>query len=379
MKGHRIWAEINLRALRHNISVVRRAIGPHPKIMAVVKADAYGHGAIPVAWTAREAGCSVLGVGDSGEAIRLRECGLPGSLLILGAIIEEEIPEVVRHDISVTVHSTDLLPALNHEARRLGRFLRVHLKVDTGMGRLGVSPGNTLHVARAITAMSNLKLEGLSTHLASGADAGVSRGQLDLFKSAADELARNGIRPPLLHAANSPAVFTCPEAHLDMVRPGIALYGMDPGIFERLGLPLQPVLSLKTRIAYLKRSAQDVPLGYGGQYRTPRPTLIATCPAGYNDGYPYQLSHRAEVILRGRRVPVVGTVTMDYIMLDVGSVPEADVGDEVTLIGDGIRVEELARRIGTIPYELTCRLGRRVKRIPVNAELAPPALYRDVA
>jgi alanine racemase len=164
-----------------------------------------------------------------------------------------------------------------------------------------------------------------------------------------------------------------------MVRPGIALYGMDPGIFARLGIPLRPVLSLKTQIAYLKGVGADVPIGYEGRHRTTRPTRIATCPVGYNDGYPYQLSGRGEAMVRGRRVPVVGNVTMDYIMLDLGEVPEAEVGDEVTLIGDGIRVEELARRAGTIPYELTCRLGRRVGRVPANAEQPLPAAFRVVA
>jgi alanine racemase len=164
-----------------------------------------------------------------------------------------------------------------------------------------------------------------------------------------------------------------------MVRPGIALYGMDPGIFAKLGISLKPVLSLRSQIAYLKGVAADVPIGYDGRYRTPRPTRIATCPVGYNDGYPYQLSGRGEAVVRGRRVPVVGIVTMDYIMLDLVDVPEAEVGDEVTLIGDSVRVEELARKAGTIPYELTCRLGRRVGRVPANAEQPLPAAFRVVA
>ncbi len=379
MRGYRVWAEIDLSALRHNISVVRRATGPRTKILAVVKADAYGHGALPVAWTAADAGCEMIGVGDSTEALELREAGIPGDLLILGAIVEGEIPRVVQNDVSVTVHSADLLDLLDGEARRRDRALRVHLKVDTGMGRLGASPGRALEVARAVLERPNLRLEGLSTHFASASEPESVREQLDVFRSVVDELGRDGIHPPLLHAANSAGLFTCPEAQLDMVRPGIALYGMDPGPFRRLGLALRPVLALRTQIAFLKGAAEGVPIGYGGRYRPARPTRIATCPVGYNDGYPYALSNRSEAVLRGRRVPVVGTVTMDYLLLDVGSVPEADVGDEVTLIGEGIRAEDLARRAGTIPYEITCRLGRRVGRVAVNAETAIPASFRVVA
>jgi alanine racemase len=379
MKGYRVWAEIDLAALRHNLQVIRRAAGPRTRVLGVVKADAYGHGALPVAWTALDAGCEMLGVGDSGEALQLREAGIPGPLLILGAIVEEEIPRVVHYDISVTVHSADLLDLLDQEARRRGRVLRVHLKIDTGMARLGASPGRALDVARAILDRPNLQLDGLSTHFASAASAEAVREQLDLFRLAADELAADGIHPPLLHAANSVALFSCPESHLDMVRPGIALYGMDPGPFARLGLPLQPVLSLKTQVAYLKGVPDGTAVGYDGRHRTSRATRIATCPVGYNDGYPHSLSNRAEALVRGRRVPVVGSVTMDYIMLDVGEVPACAVGDEVTLIGPGLRAEEVARRAGTIPYELTCRLGRRVGRIATNAGQTLPAGLRVVA
>ncbi len=379
MKGYRVWAEIDLAALRHNLHVIRRAAGPRTRILGVVKADAYGHGALPVAWTALDAGCEILGVGDSNEAIQLREAGIPGPILILGAIVEEEIPKVVHYDVSVTVHSADLLGLLDEEARRRSRLLRVHLKVDTGMARLGCSPGRALDVARAVCDRPNLQLDGLSTHFASGSNADAVREQLDLFRSVADELAADGIHPPLLHAANSAALFTCPESHFDMVRPGIALYGMDPGPFARLGLPLQPVLSLKTQIAFLKGVPAGTPVGYDGRHRTARPTRIATCPAGYNDGYPHALSNRGEAVVRGRRAPVVGTVTMDYITLDVGDVPDCEVGDEVTLIGPGLRAEELARRAGTIPYELTCRLGRRVGRIATNAGQTLPAAFRVVA
>jgi len=379
MRGYRVWAEIDLAALRHNIAAVRRSLEPQTRILAVAKADAYGHGALPIAWTALESGCAMIGVGDSGDAVQLREGGISGPILILGAVVEEEIHKVVQYDISVTVHSSDLLTLLNQEAYRRNRRLRVHLKIDTGMARLGASPMRALDVARAVLACPNLILEGVSTHLAAASNPDAVREQLDLFRSTIDELNSDGIHPQILHAANSAGLFTCPESHFDMVRPGIALYGIDPGVFGRLGISLRPVLSLKTQIAYLKGVAADVAIGYDGRYRSSRPTRIATCPVGYNDGYPYQLSGRGEAVVRGKRVPVVGSVTMDYIMLDLGDAPEAEVGDEVTLIGEGIRVEELARKAGTIPYELTCRLGRRVGRVPANAELPLPAAFRVVA
>jgi alanine racemase len=379
MKGCRVWAEIDLASFRHNVALVRRSLEPGARVLAVLKADAYGHGALPVARAATQAGCAMIGVGDSTEALELREGGVPGPLLILGAIVEEEIPLVVRHDVAVTVHSADLLPLLDAEARRRQRPLRVHLKIDTGMGRLGVSPGRALDVARAVRQHPFLDLEGLSTHFARAADPDAVRAQLDLFRAAVEELAQDGIHPPLLHAANTTALFSCRESHFDMVRPGAALYGIDPGPLAGLGVSLRPVLSLKTQIAFLKGVGEGAPLGYEGRHVTARATRIATCPAGYNDGIPYSLSGRGEALVRGRRVPFVGTVTMDYVLLDVGEVPEAAVGDEVTLIGEGLRVEDVARRAGTLPYEIPCRLGRRVVRVPLGAEQPQSAPFRVVA
>src|SRR5688572_2516218 len=372
MRGHRVWAEIDLPALRRNIATVRREIGPSPRLMAVVKADAYGHGAVPVAWHALRSGCDALGVGDSAEALQLRDSGITGPILILGAIIEEEIPKVVEADVAVSVHSPDLLDLLDDEARRQHRLLRLHLKIDTGMGRLGASPSRAVEIAREIRSRRNLELEGLCTHLSSAfsANAAHTREQLDRFHEVVDSLGAIGIRPPVIHAANSAGMLTFPESRFDMVRTGITLYGMDPGLFRRLSLSLTPILSLRTRIAFLKGVPAGTPIGYEQTWRTARPTRIATCPVGYNDGYPRLLSNKAQAIVRGRKVPVVGTVTMDYVMLDVGDLEETAVGDEVTLIGrDGIeevRCDELASAIGTIPYEISCGLGRRVKRIYVD-------------
>jgi len=374
MRGQRAWAEIDLSALANNIRVVRGHLpGARTKILAVVKANAYGHGAVAVAMKALASGCHALGVGDSTEALELRESGITGPVLILGAIIEEEVARVVEYDVAVTVHSTDLLPLLEGEARRQHRVLRVHLKVDTGMGRLGASTKSAPEVARVILASPHLELEGLCTHLSSVAstDPSFTQEQLTRFRAVLGELEADGVRPRLIHVANSVGLFTFPNAHYDMVRPGISLYGMDPGLFARLKLPLLPVLALKTRIAFLKGVVAGSTIGYDQSYTPSRDTKIATCPIGYADGYPHRLTNRGTVLVRGRRCPVVGKVMMDYILVDVGELSEVGVGDEVTLIGrDGIeevRVEELAREVGTLPYEITCRLGERVKRIYVES------------
>ncbi len=369
MRGNRVWAEINLSAVRHNVGLLRQHLAEETKLLAVVKADAYGHGALPFAWTAIESGAEMLGVGDSNEAIELREGGITHPILILGAIFEEEIQRIVEYDISVTVHSSDLLPILEQEAERCGRPLRVHLKVDTGMGRLGATPRSAVGIAREILSRRHLILEGISTHLSStrSEESEWTRQQLQRFHWVIETLGKQGIRPPVIHAANSAATFTHPEARFDMVRSGVALYGIDRGVLANHRIQVQPVLSLKSRVVYLKGLPSGSDVGYDRKHRTQEATRIATCPVGYNDGYPHQLSNRSEVLVCGKRVPVVGTVTMDYLMIDVGNVPELKVGDEVTLIGtDGneeIRVEELARLIPTIPHEITCGLGKRVRRI----------------
>lgn len=383
MRGHRVWAEIDLSQLRRNIAAVRAETGPSVRLMAVVKADAYGHGAVPVATRAVRAGCDALGVGDSTEALELREKGITEPILILGAIVEEEIPRVVEYDIAVSVSSADLLDLLDREARRQHRLLRVHLDVDTGMGRLGASPGRALEIARGIAARRHLDFEGLCTHLASvgSANGAYTREQLDRFHEVRAEIEEAGLRPRIVHVANSVGLFMFREAHFGMVRAGISLYGLDPGLFSKLKLPLAPILSLKTRIAFLKTVPAGSYIGYDQSFRCERITRVATCPVGYSDGYPRPLTNRAQALVRGRRVPVIGTVTMDYIMLDVTELSEVAPDDEVTLAGrDGleeIRIEELARTLGTIPYELTCGLGRRVRRVYVESDQAASAPALD--
>ncbi len=377
--SHRVRAEIDLSAIRHNLGVIRRFVGPGPRMLAVVKANAYGLGATTVARTAYTCGCSALGVNDAEEALELRESGVAGSILVMGATFASDVAALLAADVTITVHSDELLNLIDTTARRQNKVARVHLKVDTGMTRLGAPADQALEVAWAISEYPRIAFEGVFTHLSSAVsgDASVTRTQLDRFERVLAELAHAGLRPPTVHAANSAALFAVPASRYDMVRPGIALFGMDPGIFASMGLDLRPALSLRTRIVHLRGVPAGTTVGYEQTHVTSRETVIATCPVGYDDGYPWQLGNRGTILIRGHRAPIVGRISMNYLMADVGAIPDAQLGDDVTLIGrDGkeeIRVEELARTIGTIPYELTCRLGRRVKRVYTDADELPIA------
>lgn len=371
----RTWATVDLGAVARNFSRVREEVGSKTGVMGVVKADAYGHGAVQVAGALSRAGVTMLGVGDSSEAIELREAGISLPIVILGAISEKEVEEVVHYGISPTVHSMARIKVLGEAAKKQNVKLDVHLMADTGMGRLGARPDSAVKLVEAVSEEPALRLVGLATHFATSQwrDMSFAMEQSDRFKRLVKRFERKKVRFPYLHSANSAAVFGLPDSHMNLVRPGIALYGMDPGNFEDLGVRLEPALSLKTSVVYLKGVRRGTPLGYDCTYKAYRNTKIATLPIGYNDGFSYALSNNADVIIRGRRAPVVGTVTMDYVMVEVGHIPGVEVGDEVTIIGTDsnstITAEELAKRRGSIPYEVTCTLGKRIKRIYKDAAL----------
>jgi alanine racemase len=369
MYYHRVWADINLDAVSFNLNQVKSILPRGVAIMLVVKADAYGHGAVSIARHLENQGLWGFGVGDSTEALELRAAGITLPILILGAIIEGEIERVVNNDISVCIHSAARVKLMDREARRQGRPCRVHLMVDTGMGRLGIFPERALDLARKIDAAPGLVLEGVATHYAStsvSADPFLKL-QMDRFLRVKTELEGAGIRPQFFHASNSGAIFSPYPEPFNLVRPGLAVYGIHGSPEPPKGPPLRPALSLKTQIIYMKDVPAGTPIGYGCLYTTPESTRIATLPIGYNDGYGYRLSGRGRVLVHGRVAPVVGAVSMDYTMIDVGRIKDTAVGDLVTLIGeDGaerIRVEALADMAGTIPYEITCGIGRRVQRI----------------
>ena len=396
MFNPRAWAEVRLDRVKRNLGAVRRAVGAKVDVMAVIKADAYGHGAVPIARAALDAGAARLGVGDSTEAIELRETGITAPIHVLGALVEREIDDVIYHGITPTIHSLARVDDLDRRARMQGKRLPVHLMIDTGMGRLGVRPESAAELLYAIASRPNLALEGIATHLSSAGDLDpeFTNEQLTAFRDVLRFARDHRIHVQKIHAAATAGLFFYPAARYNLVRPGISLYGIDPGgLAARAGVTLEPALSLRSQIVFLKQVEAGTPIGYGATWRSPEPTKIATIPIGYNDGYPFACSGRgAEILVRGVRAPVVGTVTMDYLIVDVGRVPGVAVGDMVTLIGsdgaDEIRVEDLARWGGTIPYEITCRLGKRVRRIylaagertapaPDGDEDALPAVFAD--
>ncbi len=379
----RTWAEIDLGALGRNLDRVRRHAGPDVGVMVVLKADAYGHGAVPVAWHLTRSGdVAYLGVGDSTEALELRDAGVTTPILVLGAVVEGEMEDVIRGRIAVTVHAGDRVRTLRRVVNHNGAGgVRLHLKVDTGMGRLGCRPERAVGIAREIARSRGLLLEGVATHLAQatpdgGADA---EKQVRRFCRVLETLEKEGFAPRWRHAYASGAVLSRLPRLFNLIRPGMALYGIDP--HGRDGLDLEPVLAWRTQIVFLKDHRRGSPIGYHGTWRAPRRSRIATLPVGYDDGYRFAFSNRAHVLVRGKRCPVVGRVSMDYVCVDVTKVPGASVGDPVTLLGrDGderIGVLELARWADTIPYEVFCGIGRRVKRCYVGANGAPAPAAAD--
>lgn len=315
----------------------------------------------------------MLGVGDSSEAIELRQSGILEPILILGAVIEEEIGWMVSYNITPTIHSMDLLELFNEEARRQFKRFNIHLKIDTGMSRLGSTPKRAIEIARRMKSFPALNLEGVSSHLACSAEPAeqsFTEKQISVFRQAVSDMEKEiGAAIPLKHIANTGAIVAHPAACFSMVRAGGIVYGMDPGRLREKHGPFNPILSLKSQIAFLKTVPAGTPVGYGKTYTAKKRSKIATIPIGYNDGYPYQLANKGSALINGVHASIVGSVTMDYVMLDVTEVPDVKIGDEVVLIGksnDGrsvIRVEELAALCGLSPYVITCGLGKRVKRM----------------
>jgi len=390
MELPRLWAEVDLDAVASNLKSCRREfserspLGP-TRILGVVKADAYGHGAEPIASTLEKNGVHMLGVGDSHEAIQLREWGIEAPILILGAVVESELADLIQHRVTPTIHSPERIQSLDRAARNLGVKLGVHLLVDTGLSLLGVTPANTLEHIEQILACPNLELEGIGTHLAAPvADPEFTSLQLERFYRLVDRARGVGRRLPLLHVASSASAALRPEARFDMVRLGGLLYGIppfgpsptgisgNPPVGTALLQEIQPVLSLYTQVVHMRDLPDGTPVGYDGTFVTDRPTRVATLAVGYHDGYLHRLANRAQVLIRGERAPVIGRVTMDYTLVDVSEIPGTQVGDRATLLGsdqgDRITAAELASWAETIGYEIPCHLGPRVQRIYWGSE-----------
>lgn len=369
---------IDLSALADNLGEIRRIIGPAPRIMGVVKADAYGHGALTIAETILDEGADFLAVARISEAVELRNAGISAPVLLLGDVEGDQVPYLGRQDIRTTVTSLEIARFLSRAAVKSAVSLKVHIKVDTGMGRLGFMPDSfsqlpfPISIAdkiKTICQLPGLEVEGIYTHFANAdcRDKTHAELQLSLFTQLLGELEEMGIRPAIRHAANSAALLEMPHTHLDMVRAGIAMYGLWPSEeMDRTRAALKPVMSITSRIIHLKQVPAGFAVSYGSTYRSTRETRIATVPIGYADGYKRLLSSRADMIVRGTRVPVAGRVCMDMTMIDVGALPRVQVGDRVTILGrqqeSEVSAEEIATLCGTINYEVVSSLTRRMPR-----------------
>jgi len=366
---------IDLGALRRNAAALAALIDPSCELLAVVKADGYGHGMVPVARAALAGGATRLGVSTVAEGTALRSAGLASPVLVMGVMDESEAPEAVAHRLTPVICREGQLDALIAAARDSSTHsIAVHLKVDTGMGRLGLLPDELLPVLQRAWREPALRVEGIMTHFAESdaANSAFTTEQLGRFRALLDQIGtRSRVgrpdRPPLIaHAANSAALLTRPESRLQMVRAGLALYGLFPSPSCRGVTDLEPVMSWTTRIAHLRKLPAGRSLGYGRTFTTSRPSLIGLLPVGYAAGYPRLLSNRAACLHQGGRVPVVGRISMDLTMIDLTDHPSAGIGDEVILLGpqgrDRITAEELAAWAETIPYEIVCGAGSRTPR-----------------
>lgn len=363
-------AVIHLENLRHNIRLVRGLIGSSIKICMAVKADAYGHGVHKVVQTAISEGVEQFAIATVQEGIDIRKEGVDAPVLLLSLPMPAEIPDLIRHRLTPLVADETMAELLQAEAVRQGVVTGVHIKIDTGMGRIGCRPEETIILARKVDGSPNLRLQGVCTHFpsADGADErsrALTNQQIERLRELTVELRRAGIDPGIVHAANSGAILDYPSAYFDMVRPGILLYGYYSSADQPRTLPVRPVMELVSRIVFLKRVPAGTPISYGMTYVTREETTIATIPVGYGDGYPRLLSSRATALVGGREYPIAGRVCMDQCMIDLGPESGARLYDRVTLFGpdpDGPNAERLAHLIGTIPYEITCSISKRVPR-----------------
>jgi len=371
------WAEIDLDALSENLRVIRAHVGREQKVMAAVKADAYGHGAVSCARRLETEGLDWFGVALPEEGIELRAAGITRPILCLGGFWEGQQNACLQQNLTPVVYRLDRIESLDRAAHDAGVVADVHVKIDTGMGRLGVSSDDVPQFCDALLRFRHIRVDGLMTHLASADDPNqedFTKDQLERFSKALKPFRERGFSPSYIHAANSAGAFAYPQARRNMVRPGGTLYGFSRDVLPLniASPPLRPVMSLRSRIMLLKDVGRCQKLGYGCTFETSRASLIATIPIGYDDGYRRALSNRGRVIVRGNFAPVVGRVSMDLTLIDVTDVPGVSLDDQVILIGrDGelaITAEEVAETAGTISYEITCGISSRVPRIYVNQE-----------
>lgn len=368
-----VWAEVDLKAIAHNIRELRRITNPKARFMAIVKANAYGHGIIEVARQSLENGAEALGVANIEEGIQLRKAGINAPVLIFGYASPVHAKKLIEFDLTQTVYSYEISRALSEAVAAYGKKIKVHIKVDTGMGRLGLLreiTDSSVSEVESISRLPMLELEGIYTHFATAdkSDRSYAGKQFEIFMDFLNLLRIAGLEIPVTHAANSAAIINMPETHLDMVRAGISIYGLYTSEeMDRSIIKLKPAMELKTKIIHLKKVPACFKVSYGTTYETEKPTTIATVSIGYADGLNRLLSSKGRMLVCGHSAPIVGRICMDLTMLDVGNIPEIAIGEEVVVFGRQgnalISVDEIASTINTINYEVVSTIMERVPRI----------------
>lgn len=366
---YRLIAEINLDAIGNNIREIRTKIEPKTQLLAIVKADAYGHGALETAKVCLYNGANQLAVATCDEGVALRQSSIQVPILILGNTVEDQFDELIQNRLTQEVCSYDVAYRLSKAAERLNTKALIHIKIDTGMGRIGFEPTEqSLEQIDRIFDLPYIEVTGVFTHFATAdeADKSFTKEQYKRFRFMTDGMEKRGHKGLIRHCANSGAILDMPEYQLDMVRAGIIIYGLFPSTEVRTDINLIPAMSLRTEISYLKEVGSGVSIGYGRTYFTDKQTRVATIPIGYADGYSRLMSNRGRVIVNGHYAPIIGNVCMDQTMIDVTDVPDVKIGDTVTVMGkaDGLEItaEELGELQHTINYEVVCNVGKRVPR-----------------
>jgi len=365
--NYKTLAEINLSNISHNIHAVQQRVSPS-MVIPVVKADAYGHGAVPVAKHLVKEGFNFFAVAQFQEAMELRESGITQPILIFGRLFPEEIPTAIKAGFRMTVFGTEDIRWIENAGQE--QLAHVHVNLDTGMGRVGVLPDQETDFFNTLNQCKHCIWEGLYTHFSTSDEKDKTHANLQLsrFEEILSHIREKDKRPTIIHMANSGAILDLPGSYFDAVRPGIILYGHYPSSETSCSIPLKQVMTLKTFVAHIRNMPGGYPISYGRRWITQKPTTIAVIPVGYADGIRRDFTNTGEVLIQGKRYPMVGTVTMDHIMVHVGDDP-IKPGDEVILWGEAyqrcLQLIEIAHKIGTIPYELTCGVSKRVKRVYV--------------
>lgn len=364
-------AEIDLNAISQNVKNILKRIEP-AQVMAVVKDNAYGHGAEEISRVSLRAGASMLAVSIVEEGVDLRQKDFTCPILVLGPHLIRQIELFLRFDLSPTVSYLEFAQELSRKAVQMGKMADIHIKVETGLGRTGFLYNWALEQIEEISNLQNIQLEGIYTHLATSdeTDKSFAHLQLERFNELVEQLQKKGLRPSLLHSANSGAILDLPPSYYDIVRPGVILYGYYPSLYTTHSVKLHPALMLKSQVTFIKKAKKGESISYGRQYFAPKDTYIATIPYGYGDGYNRLLSNNGEVLIKGKRYPIAGRVCMDMFMVDLGAKTDVQLGDEVVLMGkqgsEAITMEEICQKLGTLPNEVCCWISSRVPRVYIN-------------